>query len=240
LLGQSLSKITDEQFHDLTRTFPYHQQPKSARPSDAFTGKKDPQVYDFIVNEKWHQVVFYNTTLDDETYKGTENFKYPVGNYIEADISIACSGEPGFGALGLDPRRKFYVYDFWNEIFIGKISGTDTLTQSLRPGEARMMSIHALENNPQFLSTNRHIMQGYIDLPDITWDERKSELKGISEVVTGETYKIVIACNGRRISGFSAKKAVTGWKISDEKNGLATLSIDSSEGGRIEWSACFK
>ncbi len=240
LLGTSLSKITGEQFFDLTRIFPYHYQPESFRPVDAFTGKKDPQVYDFAVNHGWHLVTIYNTSLDDATYTGTENYKYPAGNYIAADIKIACSGEPGFGAIGLDPDHNYYVYDFWNEKFVGKISGKDSLTQSMRPGESRVLSIHAVENNPQFISTSRHIMQGYPDIIDISWNEKKKELRGVSKVTAGEKYKIVISCNGREITGFKTGKAKSSWEITDRNNGLVVLSIESPQGGNVEWIASFK
>ena len=240
LLGLSFSKMTDEQYFDLTRIFPYHRQPQSARPVDAFTGKIFPQVYDFIVNNNWHQVTFYNTTLDKEIYEGNGNDKFPAGEYIAAKISIACSGEPGFGALGLDKKSNYYVYDFWNDVFVGRISGSDSIKQSLRPGEARMLSVHKVENNPQFISTNRHIMQGYVDMIEINWNDNKSELSGKSNVVAGETYKIVVATNGRKISKFTAKNATANWKLTDEKNGLITLSIDSPKGGYINWTATFE
>jgi hypothetical protein len=240
LLGLSFSKISDDHFFDLTRIFPSHKQPRSARPVDAFTGIIFPRVYDFIVNKDWHQVTLYNTSLDDETYIGTENFKYPAGNYIASEIDLTCSGEPGFGGLGLDPKSSYYVYDFWNEKFVGKFSGADTIKQLIRPGESRMLSIHKIESNPQFISTNRHIMQGYVDMVKIEWDERHSLLKGISRTVAGETYKIIVACNGRKMKSLTANDAKTGWIRVDEKNELISLSIDSNSGGDIHWAASFR
>ena len=51
-----------------------------------------------------------------------------------------------------------YVYDFWNESFVGVFPGNARLEQNLRPGEARMLSVHEVEPRPQFLSTSRHVM----------------------------------------------------------------------------------
>ena len=240
LLGLSFSKISDDQFIDLTRIFPSHKQPRSARPADAFTGINFPRIYDFVVNKDWHQVTLYNTSLDNDTYIGNENFKYPEGNYIASEIFINCSGEPGFGGLGLEAKNSYYVYDFWNEKFVGKVGGADTIRLSMRPGESRMLSIHKTEKNPQFISTNRHIMQGYVDMIKIDWDERTSKLKGISRTVAGETYKIIVACNGRKMKSLTAKDAKTGWSTVDEKNELISLSIDSRSGGDIHWIASFR
>ena len=49
LLANSFSQFSPETIRDLSRTFPYHTTPKSARPVDAFVADS-PAVYDFEVN----------------------------------------------------------------------------------------------------------------------------------------------------------------------------------------------
>lgn len=60
-LGIYPSALDGERRHALTRVFPFHSAPRSARPADAFCGKKYPQVYDFEVTPAWHEVTFFNT-----------------------------------------------------------------------------------------------------------------------------------------------------------------------------------
>ena len=43
------------------------------------------------------------------------------------------------------------------------LAGKDEMKQDLRPGETRVMAVHEVQNNPQFISTNRHIMQGFLN-----------------------------------------------------------------------------
>lgn len=38
--------------------------------------------------------------------------------------------------------------NFWNNNFVGKVKGNQELKQKLRPGEARMLSIHEAVNYP--------------------------------------------------------------------------------------------
>ncbi len=59
LLANSFSDFSPVTLRDITRTFPYHTQNKSARPVDAFVSPS-PMVYDFEVDKTWHQVTFYN------------------------------------------------------------------------------------------------------------------------------------------------------------------------------------
>ncbi len=78
------------------------------------------------------------------------------------------------GGLGLDPEKEYFLYDFWNDKFMGRFYGSDLLIQELRMGETRMISIHAVEKFPQFISTNRHIMQGLVDMPGLpVWNDNK-------------------------------------------------------------------
>ena len=77
LIANSFRDLSPEVLYDLSRTFPYYQERRSARPVDAFTHDGWPQVYDFAVNPRWHQVVFYNNSLPTKI----------------TDISVALSGD---------------------------------------------------------------------------------------------------------------------------------------------------
>lgn len=119
------------------------------------------------------------------------------------------------------------MYDFWNDRFVGKLKGSDRLRQTLRPGEARMLSIHKVERHPQFLSTNRHLMQGYLDLSDVKWTGH--HLSGKARVVAGEPFKIVIALNGYRPENLPVS----------EDGQCAVLTLESPQNGIINWRITF-
>lgn len=212
LLANSFRDLTPEALHDLERTFPYPSEPRSARPVDAFTHAGWPRVYDFAVSPDWHQVTLFNNTLPTR----------------EETITVPLAGDTADGALGLDPGQDYYVYDFWNDCFVGELKGTDELKQTLRPGEARMLSVRKVEKNPQVLSTNRHLMQGLLDLADVKWDGRR--LTGKARVVAGEPFKIVIALNGRQPKNL--KPSADGQRV--------VLTIEQATNQTVEWSADFR
>ena len=232
LLGSSFSKMSDSQLHALSRLYPFHSSPKSARPLDAFSGVRFPGVYDFEVNSKWHQLTFYNCAVDpsETTEKDLLN---GIIKYIPSLIGVDLPKDRASGGLGLNPEKKYYVYDFWNQIFLGKISGGERFEQLLRPNEARVMSVHEVENHPQFISTNRHIMQGFVDLSDCQWNLEKNQLSAKSTVVGGDTYVVVIATNGYKHSGY--KVSVGTSQIKDLGNELIELSIDVPKNNTVEW-----
>lgn len=165
----SFGRLSAEQLYELSRLYPFHSERRSARPLDLFDNAV-PQVYDFRVEADWHVVTYWNPD--------------PLK---PATVSAA---------LGLDGQRRWWVYDFWNDRLVGQLDGGERLSQELRPGEARVMAVRAARPEPQVLSTNRHLLQGVVDLRGTHWEAGRQELRGTALVVGGETYKLVLATNG--------------------------------------------
>jgi len=220
LLANSFRDLDPATLHDLTRTFPYPAEPRSARPIDAFSHTGFPRVYDFAVTPRWHQVVLYNNTIPTQT----ETFQ------------VLMSGDVMDGALGLDAAREYYVFDFWNQRFAGRVKGSGRLEQTLRPGEARMLSVHEVENHPQFLSTDRHLMQGYLDFETHpAWDAESHELSGVSKVIGGEPYRVILACNGFRPLAASQDCEIG----PADRDDLAVLTILKPQNETVRWVVPF-
>ncbi len=241
MIVPSFGRMTAEQLYDLSRLYPYHSIRQSARPVDAFTSAY-PQVYDFKVTPQWRQVTFYNTDPN-----------------APATVGVDLSGDTAFGGLGLDHAGEYYVYDFWNNCLAGRLSGGKRLEQTLRPGEARMMSVRQAEPNPQVLSTDRHVMQGCVDLLGSNWDAAGKKLKGVSAVVGGEPYRVIIATNGQKPVAAAAGESIEhsiaaksrvatsrpvtvrcGVRMLPGEAGLAELSIERSDNGPVAWSVTFE
>ena len=222
LLANSFKQLTPETIHDLTRIYPFHTTPKTARPVDAFT-QKYPRIYDFKVSPVWHQLTFYNAD-----YKN------------KMDIGVILAGNTAEGALGLNPDKEYYVYDFWNDAFVGKISGNSKFSQQLRPGEARMMSVHEVREHPQFISTNRHIMQGYVDLVQIEWLPGRNILSGISKITGDDPYVITVAANGYVPKTAKVNDPDTQAVLENTDSGLVKLILTRSENAIVEWTVKFE
>jgi hypothetical protein len=221
LLANSFSQFSPDTFHDLTRTFPYHTTPKSARPVDAFVANT-PAVYDFDVNPQWHQVTFFNS---DKQASNT--------------IGINISGQQVTGALGLKPDREYHCFDFWNHQYIGKQKGDTRLEQELRPGEARMISVRECLPHPQVISTDRHVMQGYLDLLREEWDEHQQALTGVSKIVGEDPYTVTLALNGHSLKKIECPNKKIKTQISPAKDGIIEFSLTGPENESVEWTASF-
>ena len=219
-LATSFKKMTPEMIHDISRIYPMYNGTKSPRPVDAFTGLKDPMVYDLELTPDWHQVTLFNTS-------DSKN-----------EVSVALGEEMIYGGLNLDKEAYYYVYDFWNDRFIGKFKGNESLTASLNSLACATYSVRKVLNEPQLVSTNRHLLQGWMDTKDITY--RSNKLTGKSAVVGGEPFKMVIALNGKKIKSVTTKEGTATVKSHPAGENLKIIELNSIETKDVDWLIQFK
>ncbi len=177
-LGTSYGSMTKEMMHDLTRLYPMLPNGQAFRPVDMLLRDKHPAVYTYDVAPGWKQVILVNND--------TKNVQ---------TVSAPMSGDQAdTGSLGLDAKSDYWVFDFWGQKPVGKISGKGKLSIALQPGEARVFSVRKALDRPQIIGTSRHIMCGMMELSDVKWDAKKMELSFTADLVKGEPLTVTIAC----------------------------------------------
>ena len=126
------------------------------------------------------------------------------------------------------------------ELFPRLTERIKSFASNLSGGEARMLSVHKMRDVPQFISTNRHVMQGYLDLLDMPeWKKDEGVLEGVSAVVAKDPYELVIACNGRIPASVDVSngEGKLGWK--DQQKGIAVLNLQTAENANVRWKVRF-
>jgi len=77
--------------------------------------------------------------------------------------------------------KYFYVYDFWNEEFLGKFKSTDIIElRDLQPHSCDYLKIipvnKYVKNVPILLSTNLHITQGCCEIKNFEFNKESNQL----------------------------------------------------------------
>jgi hypothetical protein len=216
-LSTSFSLFTPEITHDFSRIYPHYPEPKTARPLDAFTGMRDPQVYDLELTPDWHQIALYNTAED------------------KAVVSTAISGERMDNAVGLGATAHYHAYEFWSDTYLGKLPGTARIARELNPNCCAMVSLRKAQTHPQVVSTNRHVLQGWVELRDVLWDAKTRTLSGTAHVIGGEPMKIVVADNGARVLTSHAQGGRSELKAHPVA-GLTSLTLSAGATTDIQWT----
>jgi hypothetical protein len=146
--------------------------------------------------------------------------------------------------LGLAPGGKYVGFDFWADKLLPPINGT--LRSSVARQSCQIISMKAVSDHPQVISTSRHITQGMVDLLSENWDATAKALSGKSRVVAGDSYELrIVAPDGADWEVLDAKFGGSdqgrGEKISIRKEGrLTRVRIDPSTSGEVAWSVRFK
>ncbi len=220
-LATSFSMFTPEITHDFSRIYPHYKEAKTARPLDAFTGVVDPQVYDLDLTPDWHQIVFYNTSGE------------------KGEVSTAISGDRVDNAIGLDPKAHYHAYEFWSDTYLGKLPGTARITRELEADHCAMISVRKVQDHPQVISTNRHVLQGWMELKGVSWDANTHTLSGTASVIGGEPFQIVVANNGAKALKLEANGAEA--QLSAHPvDGLSILTLTTSDNAEVKWELKYK
>jgi hypothetical protein len=119
---------------------------QTARPVDMMRSDY-PQIFDLAIERpfgKWHVVGVYN--WKDQP----------------ADIEL------DFAALGLDPARRYHVFDFWRDTYYGALQGSHVFKELAAHSCLALAVREEMPGQIELISTDLHITQGAVEVADIS------------------------------------------------------------------------
>lgn len=149
--GDKLAALPPERTRLLQQSLPVC----AVRPLDLFPIFDLRPVWDLKVRRpfgQWDVVALFNWTDD------------------AADVGV-CLAE-----LGLASGTPYLLYEFWENRFLGRT--TEAICVRVPARGVRLVTVHAEEDRPQWLSTDRHVTQGGVELEALAWDDPSRSLSG--------------------------------------------------------------
>jgi len=148
----------------------------------------------------------------------------------------------GMAQLGLDAAKEYLVHDFWSRKFLGVRQG-DVEVQ-LKPHSNALLAIHQRLDRPQFLSTDRHVSQGGVELFAMAWNAAINELLGTFDLVANDRSTVYFHVP----SSFVLEKAVaedaavekTGIEKIDDKSSILSVVLHRTTSGRAKLHLTFR
>ncbi len=137
-------------------------------------------------------------------------------------------------SLGLESNTPFAVYDYWEGRYLGVVH--DSLEVNLKQLSCAVLAIHPAKKHPQFLSSNRHITQGGIDLDDVRWDNVEKKLSGESRVVKNYPYLLTLLVP----EGFKGLKYDGCENVRSTDSRILIVRINPKATGLAKWGVTFK
>jgi hypothetical protein len=92
--------------------------------------------------------------------------------------------------LWMEEDKRYIAYDFWQGRLFGEVTGS--LEVDVLPLSVTLLSLHERKGHPQFISTDRHILQGAVEIEDTVWDTSSGTLSGTCCGATGTSYNVMV------------------------------------------------
>jgi hypothetical protein len=92
--------------------------------------------------------------------------------------------------LWLEARKTYLAYDFWRERLHGEVQGE--LRVRVPPASVVLLALHEMRDLPQVISTDRHVLQGAVELENVRWDTGARTLEGVSLGPAGTAHNVAV------------------------------------------------
>lgn len=140
--------------------------------------------------------------------------------------------------LGFKPADSAVVYDYWQEKLLPVVKGDGVLTVDVPSSSCQLLAVHKLTGQPAFLSSDRHLTAGAVDVTDARFDANTSTLSGASTaLVKGVEFRYAVYVpTGRKIQSATFDGQPANVTMAGEN--LAILRFTPSKPA-IQWNVKF-
>jgi hypothetical protein len=104
--------------------------------------------------------------------------EWTVAAFFNASLTDTIEKTFSLSRLWLAPGRPYLAFDFWKQQFVGEVK--DQITVRVQPGSVAVLSLRERLGHPQVISTDRHVLQGFVEIEDAQWDDATRTLSGVS------------------------------------------------------------
>jgi len=142
---------------------------EAATPVDLFDGEMQ-SVFALRIKKQfgeWTIVGFFNSSLTET---------------VEKKFSLQ--------RLWLYENKTYLAFDFWKQQFFGEV--TNELNVAIQPGSVCLLALHEKTGKPQFISTDRHVLQGAVEIESVYWNEDTKTISGISTGALNTSHNVFV------------------------------------------------
>ncbi|MGE5532304.1 MAG: alpha-galactosidase, partial [Bacteroidota bacterium] len=172
-LSDRLPEVPAERLALIPKCLPSYK--RCATPVDLFERDDYPRLWDLPVETTWgawHVLGLFN--LDERAGSVTVNL----------------------AEVGLQAGKEYLVWDFFGEKLLGEVRGLDEVALQMKvpmpATDARVLKVAEKQSQPFVLSTDMHLTQGGVELPEVKWDQMSLTLSGVATRAKGMSGKVFV------------------------------------------------
>jgi hypothetical protein len=167
--------------------------------------------------------------------------EWTVAGFFNSDESEMREFALPLNRFWLDDNKTYIAYDFWNCRYYGEIR--NELKASIPPASVLLLSIHDKPDVPKIISTDRHILQGAVELEDVNWDNDKKIFSGVSTGAPYSSYNVYIYFpepHPWRQGGIALYHDFQGYTLKMTDNNILRMHLRFEEKPTISWNIDFR
>jgi hypothetical protein len=116
--------------------------------------------------------------------------QWTVVGFFNASLTETVEKKFSLRRLWLDPNKTYLAFDFWKQQFIGDLTGEIKIT--VQPGSVVLLALHEKSGKPQFISTDRHVLQGALETENVIWNDSTKTISGISSGPLNSSHNVFV------------------------------------------------
>ena len=162
--------------------------------------------------------------------------EWTVAAFFNTSLTEAVEKKFSLNRLWLKPDRTYLVFDFWKQQFIGEV--TDELKITIQPGAVTLLTLHEKLGNPQFISTDRHVLQGAVELEHLDWNQNTKTLSGLSTGPLHTSYNLSVYVPGEHPwtwGGYVLFRDYDSYSLKLVHNNIIRVHLRFDKADRIPW-----
>ncbi len=162
--------------------------------------------------------------------------EWTVAGFFNPDTNETMEQAFPLERLFLEPGKAYLAYDFWMEKFIGEFS--DSITVKIQPGSVTLLALHEKSGAPQFISTNRHVSQGAVELERISWNPETKTLNGVSLGPLNTAHCVSVYLPEPypwRMGGFTLFQDFDSYSLNMVHDNIMRVYVRFERSTRVEW-----
>jgi Melibiase len=121
--------------------------------------------------------------------------EWTVAAFFNADLTAQIEKQFPLSRLWLAPGKTYVAFDFWKQQLIGEVK--DEVKVRVQPGSVTLLALHERPDRPRVISTDRHVLQGAVEIRDTRWDEGSRTLTGVSIGPRHTTHTVSVYVPGK-------------------------------------------
>jgi alpha-galactosidase len=162
--------------------------------------------------------------------------EWTVAAFFNPDLTRTVEKKFSLERLRLEPDKTYLAYDFWKNKFLGEVA--HEIKVAVQPGTVTLISLHAKLDRPQFISTDRHVLQGAMELAEMHWNEDTQTLAGRSSGPLNTAHNVFVHVPGDHPwtwGGYVLFRDYGSYSLKLVDGNIIRVHVDFSKSEAVNW-----